>query len=75
MGSPNLCLDHIWSSKSGFLYFTTPHSAHLKPALPFCFSVVLSASDVEGTGCAEEGSHCPEDLEMPEALGCMALPW
>ena len=74
MGSPNPCLDQRWPSKSGFLYFTTPHSAHLKPALPLSFSVVLSASDVEGTDCAEEGSYCPEASGMPEAFGCMAGP-
>ena len=71
IGSPKPCLDQRWPSKSGFLYFTTPHSAHLKPALPFCFSVVLSASDVEGTDCAEEGSCCPE---VPEVPGYMAGP-
>ena len=74
IGSPNPCLDQRWPSKSGFLYFTTPHSAHLKPALPLSFPVVLSASDVEGTDCAKGGSCCPEDSGMPGAMCCMAGP-
>ena len=68
MGSPNPCLDQRWPSKSGFLYFTTPHSAHLKPALPLSFSVVLSASDVEGTDCAEKDPAVQKPQECQKHL-------
>ena len=58
MGLPSPCLDHKCPSKSGFLYLVMPHSAHVKPFLPFFFPWTAGAAGVkeeEGGGSSDLG--------------------